>query len=140
MEFDSRWDSQLWSVIYTGFGTIPNPAWRNSGRAFDRPTLTSRFMDALESRFCRRNYQERLSNLEKALRAAVETHGEDKVASAGTSCVYIKLYGETIADGLQKAGFKLEDPVFFDRMLVKTKRFLVEKDQKPLPSALPPPS
>src|ERR1700722_2301217 len=103
-DFKSEWDDRLYSLIFTGFGKIPNPAWRQS-KNFSGPTLTSRFLDILESRSCRRNYQDRINRLEDALKDAVARFGEATVASL-SDATEIELWGDIFVSGLQKAGFK----------------------------------
>ena len=112
-EFISKWDDQIYSLIFTGAGTIPNPQWMNSGK---NPSL---LMGYLEQRFCLRNYQDRITLLEEILPIAIQRHGEDKILEF-TRFDHLAIRGEESIDELKKAKFVLKNEELLRRLAAKS--------------------
>lgn len=103
-EFINDWSGAVFSILYTRGGRLMAPSAQEL-----KPGLRTRFMDAMEGRMCRINYQQTVDCLENILDEAVLKQDYMDLAKLLSRNMYVPVYGDRIVDKLQAGGLKIRD-------------------------------
>lgn len=115
--FISKFDDQLLSLLYTKSGRVVNPAWQDKTAGVINLSLRERFMQALEGRACRRNYQRSLALLEKIFDDALPRYGARAVARLVAREPRVRFCGHQFVPVMEQAGMVFQDADRFGQII-----------------------
>jgi hypothetical protein len=98
-DFESSWDDKTWSLVHL---------YTKDSRIKSLSKLRQNFQNALENRYCRRNYQQSINVLEGILDLAIPKHGEEWVLNSMPNSYRITRDGAI--DDLISAGITIRNP------------------------------
>jgi hypothetical protein len=115
-DFKSGLSGRLFSVMYTRGGRLEAP----SAQVLNPAALRTRFMNALENRTCRVNYQRTINRLENILDDAQTRFDFDQIADRlGRRDVVTALRGGQFYEQLRAAGMTFREPYRFQYLAGK---------------------